>query len=113
MITIVAPVYNVEKYLKKFIESVLNQTYKNFELLLITDCPTDDSLSVCESYALKDNRIRVIKQERNGGVAKARNRGLSETKGDYIMLADSDDYLPQDALEILLSLLNKHPATSV
>lgn len=107
MITIVAPVYNVEKYLKKFIESVLNQTYKNFELLLITDCPTDDSLSICESYALKDNRIRVIKQEKNGGVAKARNRGLSEVKGDYIMLADSDDYLPNDALEILLSLLNK------
>ena len=110
MITIVAPVYNVEKYLKKFIESVLNQTYKDFELLLITDCPTDNSLSICKSYALQDNRIKVIKQEKNGGVAKARNRGLSEAKGDYIMLADSDDYLPEDALDTLINLLYKTKA---
>lgn len=110
MISIVAPVYNVEKYLKKFIESILEQTYKDFELLLISDCPTDNSLSICENYELKDNRIRVIKQGKNGGVAKARNRGLLEAKGDYIMLADSDDYLPKDALTTLINLLEETKA---
>lgn len=110
MITIVAPVYNVEKYLKKFIESIVNQTYEDFELLLVTDCPTDNSLSICEDYQSKDKRIKIIRQERNGGVAKARNKGLKEAKGDYIMLADSDDYLPNDALKTLKDLIDNNNA---
>ena len=110
MISIVAPVYNVEKYLDKFLKSIINQTIKDFELLLVTDCPTDNSLEICEKYQKIDNRIKIIKQEKNGGVAKARNRGLAEASGEYIMLADSDDYLPSDALEHLLTLLNNTDA---
>lgn len=108
MISIVAPVYNVEKYLDKFLKSILNQTYTDFELLLITDCPTDKSVQICEEYAKKDQRIKIIKQEKNGGVAKARNKGLSEAHGDYIMLADSDDYLEYNALDILYKNIKKN-----
>lgn len=107
MISLIAPVYNVEKYLPKFLESVLCQTFREFELLLVTDCPTDSSLEICEEYARKDHRIRVIAQPYNEGAAKARNRGLSEAKGEYIMFADSDDYLAADALEVSLNLLEK------
>lgn len=105
MISIVAPVYNVKPYLSQFIDSVLSQTYKDFELILVDDCGTDGSGELCQEYAKMDRRIRVIKQPQNGGVSKARNRGLSEVKGDYIMLADSDDYLDSRALEITYHLL--------
>lgn len=104
MISIVAPVYNVESYIKQFIESILEQTYTDFELILVDDCATDSSGEICQQYAAKDRRIRYFRQEKNGGVAKARNRGLKEAKGEYIMLADSDDYLPKDALGHLYSI---------
>lgn len=107
MISIVAPVYNVEKFLPQFIDSVLAQSYKEFELLLIDDCGTDKSSAICKDYEQKDKRIRVIKQAHNGGVAKARNRGIAEAKGEYIMLADSDDYLTPNALEISIKLLTE------
>lgn len=105
LISIVSPVYNVEKYLDKFIQSILSQTYKNFELLLVLDCPTDNSASICEKYAASDNRIKVVSNPHNMGVAKTRNNGLMLTKGSYIMLADSDDYLSEDALETAYNLL--------
>lgn len=105
MISIVAPVYNVKPYLSQFIDSVLSQTYTDFELILVDDCGTDGSGELCQEYAKIDRRIRVIKQPRNGGVSKARNRGLSEANGDYIMFADSDDYLAPRALEITYHLL--------
>lgn len=107
LISIIAPVYNVEKYLKQFIESIINQTYKNFELLLVTDCPTDNSELICKAYAEKDDRVHVIPNEVNMGVAKTRNNGLAVAKGNYIMLADSDDYLSEDALEKAYQLLKK------
>lgn len=107
MISIVAPVYNVEKYLEQFIESILKQTYTEFELLLVDDCGTDASSEICRKFEKKDNRIRVIKQPCNGGVAKARNRGIAEARGEYIMLADSDDYLASNALEVSMRLMNE------
>ena len=99
--------YIVEKYLKQFIESIINQTYKNFELLLVTDCPTDNSELICKTYAEKDDRVHIIPNEVNMGVAKTRNNGLAVAKGNYIMLADSDDYLTEDALEKAYQLLIK------
>ena len=110
MISIVAPVYNVEKYLEQFIESILKQTYTEFELLLVDDCGTDASSEICRKFEKKDNRIRVIKQPCNGGVAKARNRGIAEARGEYIMLADSDDYLASNALEVSMRLMNETKA---
>lgn len=107
MISIVAPVYNVEKFLPQFIDSILAQSYKEFELLLVDDCGTDKSSSICKDYEKKDKRIRVIKQDHNGGLAKARNRGIAEAKGEYIMFADSDDYLAPDALEVSIKLLDE------
>lgn len=113
MISIVAPVYNVEKYLEQFIESVLHQTYTDFELVLVEDCATDGSLQICKRYAAQDARIRVLAQSVNSGVAKARNRGMDETKGEYITLADSDDYLPDNALEILYTKMLESDADIV
>lgn len=104
-ISIIAPVYNVSSYLDQFILSVTNQTYSDFELLLVTDKPTDSSIEICQRYAQEDQRIHVLEQPTNMGVAKARNRGLREAQGDYLMLADSDDYLAPCALQDSLTLL--------
>ena len=91
LISIIVPVYNAEKYLNRCIDSVLNQTYKNIELILINDGSTDNSLNICQDYANKDNRIKVITQE-NSGVAVARNKGIEVATGEYIMFLDSDDW---------------------
>lgn len=107
LISIISPVYNVSQYLDTFVQSILGQTYRNFELLLVTDCPTDSSLDICKKYAEIDPRAKVIEQPRNMGVAKARNRGLSFVAGEYVMLADSDDYLTKNALELELNLIQK------
>ena len=110
MISIIAPVFNVEKYLVQFIDSILQQTYKEFELLLVDDCGTDGSSEICRKFEQIDNRIRVIRQSCNGGVAKARNRGIVEARGEYIMLADSDDYLAPNALEVSMKLMSETKA---
>lgn len=104
-ISIISPVYNVAPYLDVFIQSILGQTYQNFELLLITDGPTDSSVDICKKYRENDARIRIIEQPYNMGVAKARNRGLESASGRYVMLADSDDYLTKNALELELNLM--------
>ncbi len=100
MISIIVPVYNTEKYLDRCIQSILSQTYTDFELLLINDGSTDTSGVICNRYAKQDSRIRVFHKE-NGGVARARNCGIDHAKGDYIILLDSDDWLVSDACEIL------------
>ena len=101
-VSIVAPVYNVAPYLPNFIDSVLNQTYHNWELLLVDDGSTDESGRICDDYLRIDNRIRVIHQP-NNGVSSARNAGIKETSGDWLLLSDADDLLSLDALETLLS----------
>ncbi len=105
LISVIIPVYKVEKYLPRCIESVLNQTYKNFELILVDDGSPDNSGKICDEYALKDARINVIHKE-NGGVSSARNAGIDVAKGEYINFIDSDDWVPSDSLEILLELLH-------
>ena len=97
-----APVYNVASYLSNFIDSVLNQTYHNWELLLVDDGSTDESGRICDDYLRIDSRIRVIHQP-NEGVSSARNVGIEEASGDWLLLPDADDLLSFDALETLLS----------
>jgi|SRR6218665_360734 len=98
LISIVVPVYNVEKYLSQCIQSVINQTYNNLEIILVNDGSTDSSLSICKEYAQKDSRIIVIDQI-NQGLSGARNSGIAIAKGKYISFLDSDDWLELDTFE--------------
>ena len=104
LISVILPIYNVEKYLKRCIDSVIEQTYKNIEIILVDDGATDNSGKICEEYAKKDERIIVIHKE-NGGLSDARNAGIIKAKGKYITLVDSDDYIEKDYVEFLYKLL--------
>lgn len=107
LISIVLPIYNVEKYLSNCIESVLNQTYKNLEVILVDDGATDSCGRICDEYAEKDKRIVVYHKE-NGGLSDARNYGLEHCKGQYVTFIDSDDYIDSDYISYLYSVLIKH-----
>lgn len=98
MISIIIPIYNAEKYLSQCIDSVINQSYKDWELLLIDDGSEDQSGIICNLYAERDNRIRVFHKE-NGGVCSARNIGLKYAHGDFVTFIDSDDWIDPDILE--------------
>lgn len=102
-ITVVVPVYNGEKYLHECIESVLCQTFKNFELLLLDDGSSDRSGEICDEYARKDNRVRVIHKE-NEGINATRRRGVHEATGEWVAFCDDDDTMESDALESMFSL---------
>ena len=106
LITIVIPVYNVEKYLQRCIDSILVQSFKDFEVILVNDGSTDNSGSICDEYKKRDMRIRVIHQK-NSGAPVARNCALDEAKGDYIYFADSDDYIHPQMLELLYDTIVK------
>ena len=99
-ISIIVPVYNVEKYLEKCIDSILNQTFKEFELILVNDGSKDSSGTICDKYTEKDSRIKVV-HKKNGGLSSARNAGLSIAKGKYIGFIDSDDYINKDMYSLL------------
>ena len=107
LISVIIPIYNVDKYLSRCIDSVINQTYKNLEIILVDDGSTDNSGKICDEYALKDTRIKVIHKQ-NGGVSSARNVGLDIAKGEYIGFIDSDDYIESDMYEFLYDLLIKN-----
>ena len=100
LISIIVPVYSVEKYLGECIDSILRQTYENFELILVDDGSPDDSGKICDKYAERDERIKVIHKE-NGGVSSARNTGLDNAKGEYITFVDSDDIIDNRYLELM------------
>lgn len=102
LISVIVPVYNVEKYLNECIDSILSQTYENFELLLIDDGSTDTSSEICKSYLEKDSRIRYFRKE-NGGLSDARNYGIERANGEYITFIDSDDYIEKTYLEVLVN----------
>ncbi|GHH98659.1 glycosyltransferase [Neobacillus kokaensis] len=102
LISVIVPVFNVEKYLSKCIDSILNQTYKNLEIILVNDGSKDSCAEICENYAKLDDRIRVIHKE-NGGLSSARNAGLKIAKGEFIGFVDSDDWVDKDMYEILIS----------
>lgn len=100
-VSIIVPVYNVELYLERCLESIVNQTYTNLEIIIVNDGSTDNSLEICEKWKNIDNRIKV-KSIENNGVSNARNVGISMVTGDYLYFADSDDYLEPDIIEFLL-----------
>lgn len=108
-VSIIIPVYGVEKYLKECLDSVINQTYSNLEIILIDDESPDQCPVICDEYALKDNRIKVI-HKKNGGAGSARNAGLKICTGEYICFVDSDDYVYPDYVEVLLEQLIKNNA---
>ena len=99
-ITVIVPVYNVENYLNKCLDSLINQTYKNLEIIVINDGSTDNSGEICQEYAQKDNRIIYVEQE-NGGLSDARNAGLERMTGSYVTFVDSDDWVEPDYVEVL------------
>jgi len=112
MISVVIPVYNVEKYLAESVESVLGQSYTDYEIILVDDGATDSSGRMCDEFAQKDSRIRVIHQK-NGGLSAARNTGLKAARGAYVYFLDSDDYIEEYTLERLAALAESEQADVV
>lgn len=102
LISIIIPVYNVQDYLDECIKSIINQTYKHLEIILVDDGSPDKCPEICDIWEKKDGRIKVIHKS-NGGLSSARNAGLEIAHGEYISFVDSDDFLPNNAIEILYS----------
>ncbi|MCQ2548472.1 MAG: glycosyltransferase [Lachnospiraceae bacterium] len=109
LVTIVVPVYNVEKYLKKCVDSLVNQTYKNIEIVLVDDGSTDSSGMICDEYALIDPRVKVV-HKTNAGLGYARNTGLDNASGDYVTFIDSDDIAEPDLVKLLLDAIECNDA---
>ena len=109
LITVMIPAYNAQKYIGRCIESLLKQTYKEIEILIVNDGSKDDTQSICEDYSQKDSRVRLVNQE-NGGEGAARNTGLREAKGKYLTFVDADDYVKEDFIERLHTNLVKNDA---
>lgn len=102
LVSIIIPVHNTEKYLRRCIRSAINQSYKDLEIILVDDGSTDDSLRICEECACLDRRVRVVSQD-NHGVSHARNVGIHLAKGDYVYFADSDDCIDSNAISLLIT----------
>lgn len=107
LISIIVPIYNVENYLRQCLDSIMNQTYQNFECLLINDGSPDNSAEICREYVDKDASFRYFEKE-NGGVSSARNLGIEHSKGEYITFIDSDDWVDSDYLEVLHSKIKEY-----
>lgn len=107
LVSIIVPAYNAEKFIDKCIRSVLNQSYPNLELILVDDGSTDETGKICEEYASKDTRVRVI-HKKNSEVSAARNMGLSSAIGEYVVFLDSDDWLDEDIVELALKKYQKN-----
>lgn len=112
LVSVIIPVYNVEKYLDKCVESIVNQIYQNLEILLINDGSKDNSGKLCDAWHEKDKRIKVIHKE-NGGLSDARNVGIRNAKGKYLLFVDSDDYLELDMIDNLYKNALKNDAQIV
>ena len=106
-VSVIVPVYNVEKYLKRCLDSIINQTYKNIEIILVNDGSKDNSRDICEEYEKKYENISLINQE-NGGLSAARNTGLKHINGEAVTFVDSDDWLESDAIEYYVDSMKKH-----
>ena len=104
LISVIVPIYNVEKYLDRCVNSIINQTYKNLEIILVDDGSPDNCPQMCDDYAKKDSRIRVVHKE-NGGLSDARNAGMKVATGEYVSFIDSDDYVSLDFYETLLQTM--------
>ena len=105
-VSVIVPVYNVEKYLKQCLDSLINQTLEDIEIICVNDGSTDSSLNILEEYQNKDNRIKIISQE-NKGVSAARNLGLKNAKGEYLLFIYADDWVELNALEELFNNIGR------
>lgn len=112
LLSVIVPVYKVEPYLRRCLDSIINQTYKNLEIILIDDGSPDNCGEICDEYALIDNRIKVIHKE-NGGVSSARNVGLESARGSFIAFVDSDDYLDYEMYETLIKIAKEEQSDIV
>ena len=108
LISVVVAVYNAEKTLEKCVDSLLNQTYKNTEIILVNDCSKDNSLAICENYAKNNSNILVVDNPKNMKVSATRNNGIKASSGKYICFVDSDDYVEPNYLEVLYSYYQKY-----
>lgn len=109
LISVIVPIYKVEEYLKKCVDSIINQTYKNLEIILVDDGSPDNCGKICDFYSIKDHRIRVI-HKKNGGLSAARNVALDVASGAYITFIDSDDYIEENYISYLYNLAKKNNA---
>lgn len=108
-VSFILPIYNVEKYLSECVESILAQTYRDFEILLVDDGSSDNCPALCDEWAKKDNRIKALHKS-NGGLSDARNYGLEHAQGDYVVFVDSDDFwVNKDCLQRLMNVVDAHP----
>ena len=110
LVSIIVPVYNAQNYIEETVMSVINQTYSNWELLLVDDCSGDDSIQVMRTLQEKDSRIRLLLQWKNAGAAEARNKGLIESRGRYIAFLDADDLWKPEKIEHEVEFINKKKA---
>ena len=111
-ISVIVPIYNVEPYLRRCIDSIINQTYENLEIILVDDESPDNCGQICDDYAKKDTRIKVI-HKKNGGLSDARNVGLEVCTGDFISFVDSDDWIELNTYEIMMKSMNEYNADMV
>lgn len=107
LISVIIPVYNVEKYLPRCLDSVLNQTCRDIEVVCVDDCSTDGSRAILEKYAAQDSRLQLVANETNKGSALSRNAGLDRAKGDYVYFIDSDDFIDSDYLERMVAVAER------
>ena len=107
LISVVVPVYNVEKYIDRCLNSIINQTYRKLEIIIVNDGSTDNSRKIIDKFSKMDSRIIVI-DKNNGGLSEARNVGINAATGDYITFIDSDDFVSYDYIEYLYSLIEKY-----
>lgn len=110
LVSVIIPIYNVEEYIQRCIDCVINQTYENLEIICVNDCSPDNSVEIIENYAKKDCRIKIFNREKNGGLSAARNSGLEIAKGEYIYFLDSDDWIDLDYIEKMVEAI-KHSQT--
>lgn len=103
-LSVIVPIYNVEKFLRRCIDSIINQSYSNLEIILVDDGSPDNCGKICDEYAALDNRIKVIHQA-NGGLSAARNIGIDSATGEYVAFIDSDDYIASNMYDEMISLM--------
>ena len=110
LISIIVPIYNCERYLRTCLNSILQQTYNNIEIICVYDISADNSLEICKEYAQKDKRVRIIERKKNAGLGECRNTGIENSKGNYIAYVDSDDWVTSDYIDSLYSIIREYDA---
>ena len=113
IISVIVPIHNVGEYLSQCIESIINQSFKDIEIILVNDGSTDDSLSICTKYKNIDKRIRLINKPKNKGLVAARKTGLNESRGEYAIYIDADDWIKDNYFEELYKIAKKHSVQAV